>query len=44
MLREYIDVKTLENKRKGEKTYLDLLRKQQIEDILKIEITGEIRA
>lgn len=44
---EYIDVKTrLENKRKVEKTYLDLLRKTtSIEDILKIENKlGEIRA
>lgn len=44
---EYIDVKTrLENKRKVEKTYIDLLRKtKSIEDILKIENKlGEIRA
>lgn len=44
---EYIDVKTrMENKRKVEKTYLDLLRKtSNIEDILKIENKlGEIRA
>lgn len=44
---EYIDVKTrLENKRKVEKTYLNLLRKTtNIEDILKIENKlGEIRA
>jgi hypothetical protein len=44
---EYIDVKTrMENKRKVEKTYIDLLRKtKSIEDILKIENKlGEIRA
>lgn len=44
---EYIDVKTrMENKRKVEKTYLNLLRKtKSIEDILKIENKlGEIRA
>lgn len=44
---EYIDVKTrLENKRKVEKTYINLLRKtSNIEDILKIENKlGEIRA
>jgi len=44
---EYIDVKTrMENKRKVEKTYIDLLRKtKSIEDVLKIENKlGEIRA
>jgi hypothetical protein len=44
---EYIDVKTrMENKRKVEKTYLDLLKKtKNIEDVLKIENKlGEIRA
>lgn len=44
---EYIDVKSrMENKKKVEKTYIDLLRKtKNIEDILKIENKlGEIRS